>query len=116
MVLQEEVKIFKVFEFWIYPQYRKLGNLGKFSLTSNFGSGCNLRCKNNKKLTETKAWRPSYTSRRKLENFRDFRIFSFDLYQNQKLENLGNCSFTSNFDCSCNLSCKNDKKLNETKT
>ena len=87
-----------------------------FSLTSNFGSGCNLSCKNDKKLNETKTLWLRYASRRKIEIFRGFRVFDFDLYQNQELENLGNCSFTSNFDCSCNLSCKNDKKLNETKT
>ena len=32
--------------------------------------------------------------------------------QNRKLGNLGKCSFTSNFDSSCNLSCKNDNKTN----
>ena len=30
--------------------------------------------------------------------------------------NLGEISFTSNFSSSCNLSCKNDKKLTEAKT
>ena len=30
-------------------QNRKLGNLGKFSFTSNFGISCNLRFKNKKK-------------------------------------------------------------------
>ena len=56
MVLQEEVKISEIFQFSIlsYNQNRKLRDLGKFSLPSNFGSSCNLRCKNNKKLTETK--------------------------------------------------------------
>ena len=36
--------------------------------------------------------------------------------QNRKLGNLGQCSFTSNFDSSCNLKCKSDKKLTEAKT
>ena len=49
-------KISEVSEFSILPyiQNRKLGNLGKCSSTSNFDSSCNLRCKNDKKLTVTK--------------------------------------------------------------
>ena len=41
------MKISKVFEFSTLPydQNRKLRNLGKFSLTSNFGISCNLRIK-----------------------------------------------------------------------
>ena len=35
---------------------------------------------------------------------------------NRKLGNLGKCCFTSNFDSSCKLRSKNDKKLTETKT
>ena len=56
MVLEEKVKISEVSEFFIlsYTQNQKLRNLGKCSFTSNFGSSCNLRCQNNKKLTETK--------------------------------------------------------------
>ena len=56
MLLLEKVKNSKVSEFLIlsYTQNWKLGNLGKCYFTSNFDSGCNIRCKNNKKLTETK--------------------------------------------------------------
>ena len=36
--------------------------------------------------------------------------------QSRKLGNLGKCPFTSNFDRSCNLRCKNNKKLAEAKT
>ena len=56
MLLVEKVKISEVSEFSILPytQNRKLGNLGKCCFTSNFDSSCNLRCKNDKKLTETK--------------------------------------------------------------
>ena len=36
--------------------------------------------------------------------------------QNRKLGNLGKCSFTSNFDSSCNLRCKSDKKLTGERT
>ena len=43
--------------------------------------------------------------------------FSFLPYsQNQKLGNLGKCSFTWNFDSSCNWRCKNYKKLTEIRT
>ena len=56
MLLVEKVKISEVSQFSIllYTQNRKLGNLGKWCFTSNFDSSCNLRCKNDKKLTETK--------------------------------------------------------------
>ena len=39
--------------------------------------------------------------------------FNLPYTQNRKLGNLGNFSFTSNFDSSCNLRCK--KKWSETK-
>ena len=50
MVLEEEVKISEVSEFSILPytQNRKLGNLGKFSFTSNFERSCNLDAKTTK--------------------------------------------------------------------
>ena len=50
------MKISEVSQFSIllYTQNRKLGNLGKWCFTSNFDNSCNLRCKNDKKLTETK--------------------------------------------------------------
>ena len=56
MLLEENMKISEVSEFSILPytQNRKLGNLGNFYFTSNFGSSCNVRSKNDKKLTETK--------------------------------------------------------------
>ena len=45
------MKISEVSEFSILPnvQNRKLGKLGKFSFTSNFGSSFNLIIKNEKK-------------------------------------------------------------------
>ena len=52
----------------------------------------------------------------KKENFRGFRVSDFALHPKSKLGNLGKCSFTSNFDSCCNLRCKSDKKLTETKT
>ena len=53
---KKRIPISEVSEFSILPyaQNRKLGNLGKCSFTSNFDSSCNLRCKNPRKLTETK--------------------------------------------------------------
>ena len=61
-------------------QNRKLGNLGKCSFTSNFDSSCNFSCKNDKKLTETKAQRSGDAFRRKIENLQSFRLFCFALY------------------------------------
>ena len=37
------------FSVLLYTQYRKPGNLEKFSFNSNFASSCNLRFKNDKK-------------------------------------------------------------------
>ena len=56
MLLEEKVKIPKVSKISILPytQNGKLGNLGNFYFASNFDSSCNLRCKNDKNLTETK--------------------------------------------------------------
>ena len=81
MLLEEIQNICKVSEFSILAigQNRKLENLGKCSFTSSFHSSSNLGCKNDKRLTETKTYRPSYASRRKIENFRGFRIFDLDL-------------------------------------
>ena len=44
------------FSILLYTQNRKLGNLGKRCFTSNFISSCNLRCKNDKKITEAKIY------------------------------------------------------------
>ena len=56
IILEEDLKISEISEFSILGigQNRKLGNPGKCSFTSNFDSTCNLRCKNDKKITETK--------------------------------------------------------------
>ena len=111
MLLEEKLKISEVFEFSILPctQNWKFGNLGNFYFTSIFDSSCNVRCKNDKNLTETKTEKSRYNFRRKKENFWGFQIFDFVLYPKSKTGNLGKCSFTSNFDNSCNLRFKNDK-------
>ena len=43
----------------------------------------------------------------KISEVSEFSILSYT--QNRKLGNLGKCSFTSNFDSSCNLRFRNDK-------
>ena len=43
----------------------------------------------------------------KISEVSEFSILSYT--QNQQLGNLGKCSFTSNFDSSCNLRFRNDK-------
>ena len=45
--------------------------------------------------------------KKKISEISEFSILSYT--QNRKLGNLGKCSFTSNFDSSCNLRCKNKK-------
>ena len=80
-----------------YTQHRKLGNLRKCSFTSSFDSSYNLRCKNDKKLTETKTFRSSYASRRKIENFRGFRVFEFNLYPISKTRKSRSVSFYFKF-------------------
>ena len=54
MLAEEIVGISKVskFSIFFFTQDRKLGNLGKCSFTWNFNSTCNLRYKNEKKLTD----------------------------------------------------------------
>ena len=45
--------------------------------------------------------------KRKISEVSEFSILPYT--QNRKLGNLGKCSFTSNFDSSCNLRFRNDK-------
>ena len=45
--------------------------------------------------------------KKKISEVSEFSILFYT--QNRKLGNLGKCSFTSNFDNSCNLRFKNDK-------
>ena len=47
MLLEEKVKISELSEFSIF-------GIGNCFFTSNFGSSCNLRCKHDKKSTETR--------------------------------------------------------------
>ena len=65
------------------------------------------------KWTDTKTWDAFI---KKSENFRGSEFSILPYTQNGKLGNLGKCCFTLNFDSSCNLRCKNNKKLTETKT
>ena len=113
MLLEEKRKISEVSEFSIlsYTQNRKLGNLGKCSFTSNFDSSCNLRFRNDKNelRQKLKGQDMLLEEEKKFFEISEFSILPYT--QNRKLGNLGTCSFTSNFGSSCNLSCKNDKKL-----
>ena len=117
MLLEEKMKISEVSKFSIltYTQNRKLGNLGKFSFSSNFDSSCNLRCKNNKKARPNlKGQDMLLEEKRKISEVFKFSILPYT--QNRKLGNLGKFSFASNFDSSCNLRSKNNKKISETKS
>ena len=80
------MKISEVSQFSIllYTQNRKLGNLGKWCFTSNFDSSCNLRCKNDKKLTETK---PESQDRFLEEKIKFPRFPSFRFCRAPKIKN-----------------------------
>ena len=45
--------------------------------------------------------------KKKISEISEFPILAYT--QNRKLGNLGKCSFTSNYDSSCNLKFRNDK-------
>ena len=110
MLLEEKRTIFEVSEFSIltYTQNRKLGNLGKFSFSSNFDSSCNLRCKNNKKARPNlKGQDMLLEEKRKISEVFKFSILPYT--QNRKLGYLAKRSLTSNVDSYCNLIFRNDK-------
>ena len=111
MLLEEKKKISEFFEFLIlsYTQNRKLENLGKCFVTSNFDSSCNLRFRNNKNelRQKRKGQDMLLEEKKKTSEFFEFLILSYT--QNRKLGNLGKCSVTSNFDSSCNLRFRNNK-------
>ena len=86
-----------------YTRNRTLGNLRKYSFTSNFDSSFTLRCKNAKNR------KTRYASRRKkkISEISKFSILPYT--RNRTLGNLRKYSFTSNFDSSFTLRCKNAK-------
>ena len=94
-----------------YTQNRKLRNLGKCYFTSNFDSSCscNLRFKNDKNelRQKLKGQDMLLEEKKKISEISEFWILSYT--QNRKLGNLGKCSFTSNYDSSCNLRFRNYK-------
>ena len=96
-----------------YIQNWKLGKLRKCSFTSNFDSCCNLRFRNDiNELRQKLKGNARYAFRRKkMSEVSEFSILPYT--QNRKLGNLGKRFFTSNFISSCNLRCKNDKKITE---
>ena len=82
------MKISEVSEFSVLPyiQNRKLGNLRNMSLLSNSDSSCNSRFKNDKNMNWAKNWKVLIRIKRKNKNFRDFRVFDFDLYPISKTQ------------------------------
>ena len=77
--------------------------------TSNFERSCNLDAKTTKNLLrqQLKVQDMLLEEEKKISEISKFSILSYP--QNRKLGNLGKCSFTSNFDSSCNLRSRNDK-------
>ena len=79
MLLEEKWKICEVSEFsiWLYTQNRKLGYLGKRSLTSNFDSCCNLIFRNDKnELRQKLCPVPKIEKSEILERFLSLQIFT----------------------------------------
>ena len=72
------------FSFLPYTQNRKLGNLRNMSLLSNSDSSYNSRFKSDKNMKWAKNWKVLIRIKRKNKNFRDFRVFDFDLYPRSK--------------------------------
>ena len=87
MLLVEKVKISEVSEFSIllYTQNQKLRNLGKCSFTSNFGSCCNLRFRNDKNelRQKLKGQDMLLEEKKKISKFSKFSILPYT--QNRKL-------------------------------
>ena len=77
--------------------------------TSNFQRSCNLDVKTTKNLPRQKLKGQDMLllKKVKISEVSEFSILSYT--QNRKLGNLGKCSFTSNFDSSCNLRFRNNK-------
>ena len=71
-------------EVFPYTQNRKLGNLRNMSLLSNADNSYNLRFKNGENMNWAKNWKVPIQIKRKKKNFRDFRVFDFDLYPRSK--------------------------------
>ena len=85
---KNKMKISEVSEFSILPyiQNQKLGNLRNLSLLSNSDSSYNSTIKNDKNMNWAKNWMVPTRIKRKNKNFRDFRVFDFDLYPRSKTQ------------------------------
>ena len=68
-----------------YTQNEKLGNLGKFSFTSDFGSIWNSKFKNRENDLEEKALTLRCGLRRKYAHFGSSQVFDFALYLKLKI-------------------------------
>ena len=84
--------------FWFCPIHKiENSDISKKFLTSNFEKNCNLHAKMTKNLMRQKL---KYQDMFWLEKVKISEISGFSILpytQNRKLENLGKCSFTSNF-------------------
>ena len=89
MLLEEKKKISEVSKFSILPynQNRKLGNLGKSSFTSNFGSCYNLRFTNvkNELRQKLKVIKNVEKKKRKFTKFPRFRFCPIPKLKNSEI-------------------------------
>ena len=107
---------FPSFRFYPIPKIKNSDIPEKSFFTSNFEKSCNLDAKKTKNFMRQKLKDQDmfWLEKVKISEVSEFSILPYT--QNWKLGNLGKCSFTSNFDRSCNLRCKSDTKLTEAKT
>lgn len=103
MDLEKTKNISKTYKFSIfkslYTQNRKFENLGNFSFTSNVGSCCDSRIKNdikNELRQKLAGWYIDLEEKNKISEVSEFSILPYT--QRSKLRNLPKFSFTSNFD------------------
>ena len=92
MLLVEKVKMSEVFEFSICPtsKIEILDISESVVLLQIWQYSCNLSCKNDKNLTETKTLRSRYAFREKKKKTSEVSKFLILPYtQNRKLGNLG---------------------------
>ena len=89
MLSEKKKKISEISEFSILSctQNRKLGNLGKCSVTSNFDSSCNLRFRNDKNelRQKLKGQDMLLEEKKKISEISEFSILSYTQNRNSEI-------------------------------
>ena len=96
MVLEKKIFFFLIFlscQFCLSPKIKNFGNLGNCAFTSNFDSCCNSRFRNNKNELRQNVKGQDMLLEEKMKIPEDLKFSILPCIQNQKLRNLGKCSF-----------------------